>query len=250
MDIPDGSIHAYEEYLIRQEEQRRHSGTCYIHPIRRYLEDTEPRGFIPEHAFAFGYPDSDSSDDMYDPTRECFNVEIEDLGTGGNGNDDGDQGRDPRPTAGATPAGAAPEDPSASRPPGQGPQAPARAGPSGTGDPPATPQRPRRPAIKRIRELGDRLERDRHLLRQEIKAYERDHRAARNPSPAARQHARDVNRRIINDEGGEHLPIFPRASHNVTATALLVRAMPEPSTLEGRRIRDDLRDYLETAAVQ
>ena len=31
---------------------------------------------------------------------------------------------------------------------------------------------------------------------------------------------------------------------------MLVRAMPEPSTTEGRRVRGELRDLLETAAVQ
>ena len=34
------------------------------------------------------------------------------------------------------------------------------------------------------------------------------------------------------------------------ATAMLVSAMPEPSTMEGRRVRGELRDLLETAAVQ
>ena len=31
---------------------------------------------------------------------------------------------------------------------------------------------------------------------------------------------------------------------------MLVRAMPEPSTTEGRRVRGELRDLLETAIVQ
>jgi len=31
---------------------------------------------------------------------------------------------------------------------------------------------------------------------------------------------------------------------------MLVRAMPEPSTMEGRRVRGELRDLLETTAVQ
>jgi len=59
-----------------------------------------------------------------------------------------------------------------------------------------------------------------------------------------------VHRRINNDEGSEQPPIFNRASQNVTAAAMLVRAMPEPSTTEGRRVRGELRDLLETAAVQ
>ena len=59
-----------------------------------------------------------------------------------------------------------------------------------------------------------------------------------------------MHRRINNDEGSEQPPIFNRASQNVAAAAMLVRAMPEPSTTEGRRVRGELRDLLETAAVQ
>ena len=51
-------------------------------------------------------------------------------------------------------------------------------------------------------------------------------------------------------KGGEQPPIFNHASQNITAVAMLVRTMPEPSTTEGRRVRGELRDLLETAAVQ
>ena len=59
-----------------------------------------------------------------------------------------------------------------------------------------------------------------------------------------------MHHRIHNDEGSEQPPIFNRASQNIAAAAMLVRAMPEPSTAEGRRVRGELRDLLETAAVQ
>ena len=59
-----------------------------------------------------------------------------------------------------------------------------------------------------------------------------------------------MHRRINNDEGSEQPPIFNHASQNVAAAAMLVRAMLEPSTMEGRRVRGELRDLLETAAVQ
>ena len=55
---------------------------------------------------------------------------------------------------------------------------------------------------------------------------------------------------INDDEGDDHPLIFNRASQNVAAVAMLVRAMPKPSTTEGRRVRGELRDLLETAAVQ
>jgi len=56
--------------------------------------------------------------------------------------------------------------------------------------------------------------------------------------------------RIHDDEGSEQPPVFNRASQNVVAAVMLVRAMPEPSTMEGRRVHGELRDLLETAAVQ
>ena len=59
-----------------------------------------------------------------------------------------------------------------------------------------------------------------------------------------------MHHRIYDDEGSEQPPVFNRASQNVAAAAMLVRAMPEPSTTEGRRVRGELRDLLETAAVQ
>ena len=59
-----------------------------------------------------------------------------------------------------------------------------------------------------------------------------------------------MHHRIHDDEGSEQPPVFNCASQNVTAVAMLVRAMPEPSTTEGRRVRGELWDLLETAAVQ
>ena len=58
-----------------------------------------------------------------------------------------------------------------------------------------------------------------------------------------------MHHRINDDEGDDRPPIFNRASQNVAAAAMLVRAMPEPSTTEGRRVHGELRDLLETAAV-
>ena len=56
--------------------------------------------------------------------------------------------------------------------------------------------------------------------------------------------------RRINDEASKQPPIFNRASQNVAAAAMLVQTMPETSTTEGRRVCGELRDLLETAAVQ
>ena len=59
-----------------------------------------------------------------------------------------------------------------------------------------------------------------------------------------------MHHRINDDEGDDRPPIFNRASQNVAAVAMLVRVMPEPSTTEGRWVRGELRDLLETAVVQ
>ena len=59
-----------------------------------------------------------------------------------------------------------------------------------------------------------------------------------------------MHRRIHNDEGSQQPPVFNRASQNVVAAAMLVRAMSEPSTTEGRRVHGELRDLLETTVVQ
>ena len=59
-----------------------------------------------------------------------------------------------------------------------------------------------------------------------------------------------MHHRINDDEGDDRPPIFNRASQNVVAVAMLVRVMPEPSTPEGRRVRGELWDLLETAVVQ
>ena len=42
---------------------------------------------------------------------------------------------------------------------------------------------------------------------------------------------------------------MPRASQKITATALLIHAMPEPSTPEGRNLRNEAQALLEDAAV-
>ena len=60
--------------------------------------------------------------------------------------------------------------------------------------------------------------------------------------------ARDVNRRIIEDD--EALPHFIRASQNVAAAAALFQGLPEPTTPEDRRAHRDIRTLLERVAAQ
>jgi hypothetical protein len=43
----------------------------------RNPSDDLQRPYIPPSYYYFGAPDSDSADDTYDPTRECFNIDVE-----------------------------------------------------------------------------------------------------------------------------------------------------------------------------
>ena len=52
-------------------------------------------------------------------------------------------------------------------------------------------------------------------------------------------------------EGREESPLaLPMASQKITAAVLLIRAMPDPSTPEGRNLRKEAQALLEDAAVQ
>jgi hypothetical protein len=66
----------------------------------------------------------------------------------------------------------------------------------------------------------------------------------------ARHRARDVQRRIVDDARAGLPPAFSGVGQNLAAAAMLLRAMPEPSTTEGRRIQGELKGLLEDAAVR
>jgi hypothetical protein len=66
----------------------------------------------------------------------------------------------------------------------------------------------------------------------------------------ARHQARDAQRRIVNDARAR-LPLASSGvGQNLAAAAILLRAMPEPSTTEGRRIQGELKNLLEDATVR
>jgi hypothetical protein len=62
--------------------------------------------------------------------------------------------------------------------------------------------------------------------------------------------AQDVQRRITDDARARLPPASSGVSQNLATAAILLRAMPEPSTTEGRRIQGELRNLLEDAAVR
>jgi hypothetical protein len=70
-----------------------------------------------------------------------------------------------------------------------------------------------------------------------------------NNGGAARRRARDVHRRICDNDGGDQPPLFAWASQNIVAMTILLRSMPKPSTPEGRQAHEELRFLLERAMV-
>jgi hypothetical protein len=157
--------------------------------------------------YYFGAPDSDSADDTYDPTRECFNI---DGASSSNLEDESPvEGRNTPPQV-ELPA----ERDEAQFLADQGMQ------------------------LEQIRELQDRLDEERENLRLLQRTLEQG-RMARAHGGGAQERARDVNRRIVEDRVVDP-PVFGRASQNVVAAAMLLHNMPEPSNLDARRARDEI----------
>ena len=167
--------------------------------------------FLEPSNYCLGYSDSD--DGGYDPSQECFNLEV------GGAPRDAQGGAGPSRKGNATP----PPNPTLGAHPGARGVASALVG-------------GQRPDLEQLNELEARLEEERVRLRQLCETLVQDP-SSRGDGGEARRRARDVNRHIIEDEGGDNPLVFSTASQNVMAAALLLRAMPEPSTLEGRRVR-------------
>jgi hypothetical protein len=74
--------------------------------------------------------------------------------------------------------------------------------------------------------------------------------AGRAPAGEARHLAQDVQHRIPDDARARMPPASSGVGQNLAAAAMLLRAMPEPSTTEGRRIQGELKNFLEDAAVR
>jgi hypothetical protein len=66
----------------------------------------------------------------------------------------------------------------------------------------------------------------------------------------ARHRARDVQRHIIDDARARLPPASGEVGQNLAAAAILLRAMPESSTTEGRHIQGELKNLLEDVAVR
>jgi hypothetical protein len=157
--------------------------------------------------YYFGAPDSDSADDTYDPTRECFNI---DGASALDSEDEAAVGGRNTPSWVELPA----ERDDAQLLADQGMQ------------------------LEQICELQDRLDEERENLRLLEQTLEQE-RATHTHGGGARERAHNVNRCIVKDRTVEP-PVFGRASQNMVAAAMLLCNMPEPSNLEAYRACDEI----------
>ncbi len=75
-------------------------------------------------------------------------------------------------------------------------------------------------------------------------------RADRAPAGEARHLPQGIQLRIADDVRARPPPASSGVGQNLAAAAILLRAMPEPSTTEGRRIQGELKNLLEDVAVR
>jgi hypothetical protein len=103
--------------------------------------------------------------------------------------------------------------------------------------------------LEQIREMQAKLDEETGQLVQLRQNIEQEW-AGRALTGDARHQARDVQCRIIDDTRARLPPASSGFGQNLAATAMLLRAMPEPSTTEGRRIQGELKNLLEDVAVR
>jgi hypothetical protein len=73
--------------------------------------------------------------------------------------------------------------------------------------------------------------------------------AGQPPVGEVRHLPQGIQHRIADDVRVRPPPASSGVGQNLAAAAMLLRAMPEPSTTEGRRIQGELKNLLEGAAV-
>jgi hypothetical protein len=103
--------------------------------------------------------------------------------------------------------------------------------------------------LEQIREMQAKLDEEAGQLVQLRQNIEQEW-AGRALVGEARHQAQDVQRRITDDVRARLPPASSGVGQNLATAAILLRAMPEPSTTEGRRIQGELKNLLEDAAVR
>jgi hypothetical protein len=103
--------------------------------------------------------------------------------------------------------------------------------------------------LEQIREMQAKLDEEAGQLVQLRPNIEQEW-AGRALAGEARHQAQYVQRRITDDARARMPPASSGVGQNLAAAAILLRAMPEPSTTEGRRIHGELKNLLEDAVVR
>jgi hypothetical protein len=103
--------------------------------------------------------------------------------------------------------------------------------------------------LEQIREMQARLDEEAGQLVQ-LRQNIGQERAGRAPAGEARHLAQDVQHRITDDARARLPPASSGVGQNLATAAILLRAMPEPSTTEGRCIQGELKNLLKDAAVR
>jgi hypothetical protein len=111
------------------------------------------------------------------------------------------------------------------------------------------PMRGQDTQLEQIREIQAKLDEEAGQLVQLRQNIEQE-RAGRALAGEARHQARDVQRRIVGDARERLPPASSGVGQNLAAAAILLQAMPEPPTIEGRRIQGKLKGLLEDAVVR
>jgi hypothetical protein len=105
------------------------------------------------------------------------------------------------------------------------------------------------PQLEQIREMQARLDEGAgtlELFRRDIgQEWE-----GQPPAGEVRHLPQGIQHRITDDVRVRPPPVSSGVGQNLAAAAILLRAMPEPSTTEGRRIQGELKNLLEDAAVR
>jgi hypothetical protein len=111
------------------------------------------------------------------------------------------------------------------------------------------PSRGQDAQLEQIREVQARLDEEAGQLVQ-LRQNIRQEWAGRAPGGEACHRAQDVQHRIADIARARLPPASSGVGQNLAAVAILLRAMPEPSTPEGRRIQGELKNLLEDVAVR
>jgi hypothetical protein len=103
--------------------------------------------------------------------------------------------------------------------------------------------------LEQIREMQDRVDGEAGRLVQLRQNIEQEW-AGRTLAGGACRRAQDVQRRIVDNARAALPPAVSGSGQDLAAAAMLLRAMPKPSTTEVRRIQGELKDLLEGTAVR